>query len=112
MTTAAEQMAGDWIRIESAPKDGSLLDARFDIASAEDDMAEFYAPSCTSKVDPTQPVIANVTFCNGHFRPVIDADGAREVASLAGGWGTATGVAYGIVSVTLTHWRPAANPFN
>jgi len=110
MRTAAEQVAGDWTRIDLAPKDGSLLDARFDIASAEDGMAEFYAPGCTRKVNPTQPVVTNVAFCNGNFRPVIDADGAREVASLAGGWGTVTGVAYGIVSVTLTHWRPAINP--
>jgi hypothetical protein len=101
-----------WEPIETAPKDGSLLDVKFDVASAEEHMAEFYAPQSTRTREPAEPVIENVAFVNGGFKPVIDAEGAREVARLAGSWGTVIGVAYGIVSVTLTHWRPAASPLN
>jgi hypothetical protein len=114
MTHFSKQMTDMtmWQSIETAPKDGSLLDVKFDVASAEAHMAEFYAPLSTRAVEPTEPVIENVAFVNGGFKPVIDAEGAREVACLAGGWGTVLGVAYGIVSVTLTHWRPASNPLS
>jgi hypothetical protein len=54
-------------------------------------MAEFYAPGCTRKRNPTDPVIANVRFKNRHFRPVIP--GSPEIDC------------YAILSVNLTHWR-------
>lgn len=97
-----------WQPIPTAPRDGSLLDVWFDIASAEAGAAEFYAPGCTQPDGQNEPVIEQVACVNGHFRPVIDQAGTRAVIALAGGWGTVEGVAHGIVSVTLTRWRPAA----
>lgn len=108
---AAFGVPGVWMEIVSAPKDGTLLDVKFLVATAEPSMAEFYAPGCTRELDPSDPVIENVAFVNGSFKPVIDSDGARLVALLAGGWGSEAGTGYGIASVMLTHWRPAAFPF-
>lgn len=98
----------NWQPIATAPRDGSLVDVWFDIASAEAGAAEFYAPGCTRPEGQSEPVIGHVAFVNGHFRPVIDEAGAQAVAALAGGWGPVEGVAYAIVSVTLSRWRPAA----
>lgn len=108
---AAKGSPSEWSGIESAPKDGTLLDVRFDITTAEPGMAEFYAKGCTRQREAVEPVIENVAFVNGSFKPVIDGDGARLVASIAGSWGPEHGTGYGISSVTLTHWRPAAYPF-
>lgn len=88
-----------WQPINSAPKDGTLLDVLFDPATAEIDrggrrplsMAEFYAPGSTARRNPAEPLIENVEFSNYSFRPVTE-DGTRL---------------HGIISVTLTHWRPA-----
>lgn len=99
-----------WQPIDTAPRDGTLIDVLFDVQTAEQGMAEFYAPGCTRKKEPASPVIENVAFVNGSFKPVIDAAGVRAVAAVAGGWGEVDGVAYGIMSVTLTYWRPAAFP--
>lgn len=95
----------------SAPKDGTLLDVKFNVDTAEPGMAEFYAKGCTHQQAPAEPIIENVAYVNGCFKPVIDGDGARLVASIAGGWGPEGGTGYGIGSVALTHWRPAAYPF-
>jgi len=108
---AAKSGPANWLAIASAPKDGTLLDVRFIVETAEPGMAEFYAQGCTRESQPTEPIVENVAFVNGAFKPVIDGDGARLVASLAGGWGPERGTGYGIISVTLTHWRPAAYPF-
>ncbi|KWU26348.1 hypothetical protein [Burkholderia cenocepacia] len=99
-----------WQPIGTAPKDGRLLDLLFDIKTAELGSAEFYAPGCTRRRNPTEPLIENVAYVNGGFKPVVDADGAREVAALGGGWGNVSGVRYGIMSVTPTHWRFAVKP--
>jgi hypothetical protein len=88
-----------WRTIDSAPRDGTLLDVLFDPATAEIDrsgrrplsMAEFYVPGSTARRNPVEPLIENVEFSNRHFRPVTE-DGTRL---------------YAILSVTLTHWRPA-----
>ncbi len=88
-----------WSAIDSAPRDGTLLDVLFDPASAQIDrsgrrplsMAEFYVPDSTARRNPVEPLIENVEFSNRHFRPVTE-DGTRL---------------YAILSVTLTHWRPA-----
>jgi hypothetical protein len=86
-----------WQPIATAPRDGTLLDVRFDPTTAEVDavgsLAEFYAPGCTRRRKPAEPVITGVEFSNGHFRPVCQ--GSPDVKM------------HGIVSVTLTHWRPA-----
>jgi hypothetical protein len=108
---AAKFPPADWIEFASAPKDGTLIDVKFNSATAEPDMAEFYAPGCTRQRKPTEPIIENVAFVNGSFKPVVDGDGARLVESIAGGWGPEKGVGYGIGGVTLTYWRPAAYPF-
>lgn len=108
---AAKVLPAKWSDITSAPKDGTLLDVKFDVATAEPGMAEFYAKGCTRQREAAEPVIENVAFVNGSFKPVIDGEGARFVASIAGGWGPEQGTGYGISSVTLTHWRPSAYPF-
>lgn len=108
---AATSPPQPWQPIESVPKNGTLIDVMFDVLSAEEGMAEFYAPGCTRKKNAADPVIENVAFINGSFKPVIDAAGAKAVATVAGGWGQVSGVAYGITSVTLTAWRSAAFPF-
>lgn len=87
-------MTQPWQPIETAPR-GPLLDVKFDIASAEVDgtgknMADFYAPGCRRRRNPVDPVICGVRYSRGHFRPVL---GELEL--------------YAILSVTLTHWRPA-----
>ena len=46
-----------WEPIETAPKNGTLLDVRFDVASSEHGAAEFYAPGCTRRQAPVEPVI-------------------------------------------------------
>ena len=100
MTSASRSKGEDgWQAIESAPKDGTLLDVLFDPVTAEIDrsgrrplsMAEFYAPGSTARRNPAEPLIENVEFSNYSFRPVTE-DGTRL---------------YGIISVTLTHWRLA-----
>lgn len=100
-----------WASMESAPKDGTLVDVLFDPSAADRSQAEFYAPGCTRKSSPTLPCIENVAFVNGAFRSVVDAQGAQDAAALAGDWGTVEGLGYGITDVRLTHWRPAAYPY-
>jgi hypothetical protein len=73
-------------------------------------MAEFYAPGCTRKKAPAEPIIENVVYLNGGFKPVVDAEAARLAAALKGGWGAVPGLLHGVVSVEPTHWRPAAYP--
>jgi len=73
-------------------------------------MAEYYAPGCTRPGSSVEPVIENVAFINGSFKGVVDAEAARAVEQLKGGYGAVTGVTYGILSVTLDGWRPAAYP--
>ena len=95
-------MSEGWQPIDSAPRDGTLIDVLFDPATAEIDrsgrrplsMAEFYAPGSTRIVSPAQPLIERVEFSNRHFRPVSE-DGDRFYAC--------------DMAVTLTHWR-ARNP--
>ena len=106
--TAAQRAPADWVEIASAPKDGRLLDVKFVVETAEPGMAEFYARGCTHGKGGSGPVIENVAFVNGSFKPVIDGEGARFVASLGGGRGAERGTGYGIASVTLSHWGPAA----
>jgi hypothetical protein len=108
---ASKGVPANWLDIASAPKDGTLLDVKFNVDTAEPGMAEFYVQGCTRQRNPVEPVIENVAYVNGCFKPVIDGEGARLVASIAGGWGSEQGTGYGIGSVTLTHWRPAAFPF-
>lgn len=83
-----------WQDIASAPKDGTLLDVLFDPATAERDaagsMAEFYAPGCTRRKNPSQPIIERVAFINRHFRPVMDDGFPLHACDMA---------------VTLTKWR-------
>lgn len=87
-------MTTDWHPMETAPKDGTILDVKFDPASAEVDaagsLAEFYAPGCTRKINPSEPIIESVYFQNRHFRLFVP--GLKTTMP-------------GIVSVTLTHWR-------
>lgn len=88
----------DWQPIETAPRDGTLLDVLFDPATAEIDhggrrplsMAEFYAPGSTRRKDPALPIIERVEFSNRHFRPVTE-DGTRLYAC--------------DMAITLTQWR-------
>lgn len=84
----------NWQPIETAPKDGTLLDVLFDPATAERDtagsMAEFYAPGCTRRTKPTQPLIERVAFINCHFRPVMEDGYTLYACDMA---------------VTLTKWR-------
>ena len=109
---AATMLPQPWRPIVSAPKDGTLLDVLFDVPTAEPEMAEFYAPGCSRKKAAEEPIIENVAFVNGNFAPVIDAEGARMIADLKGGWGdTQRSVTYSILSVSITHWRPAAFPY-
>jgi hypothetical protein len=80
-----------WTMIETAPKDGILIDVRFDPNTAEVDgtgknMAEFYAPGCT--MGNAEPTIRNVRFQGGSFKSM-----AGDNLDIP--W-------YGIVSVTLT----------
>ncbi|MFK4706028.1 hypothetical protein ABIC83_002867 [Roseateles asaccharophilus] len=96
--------------IATAPKDGTLLDVKFNPATAEPGMAEFYVQGSTSSSDPVEPVIENVAFVNGRFTPVYTLEGAEAVKALGGGRGSPPGCLYGIMSVDLTHWRPAAYP--
>lgn len=101
-----------WEDITTAPRDGALLDVRFDPhQDAEPGMAEFYAPGCTRRVNPTEPVIENVAFANGSLRPISSADEAARALAAKGDFTDGSGFAYGIKSVTLTHWRPAAYPY-
>jgi hypothetical protein len=89
----------EWQSIDTAPRDGTLLDVLFDPATAEIDrsgrrplsMAEFYAPGSAARRNPALPLIERVEFSNHSFRPVMK-DGTRL---------------HGIISVSLTHWRPA-----
>lgn len=89
-----------WLPIDTAPRDGTLIDVLFDPQTAEIDyggrkpvsMAEFYAPGSTRRSNPTEPLIERVEFSNGHFRPVTD-DGTRLYAC--------------DMAITLTHWRAA-----
>lgn len=85
----------EWHPMETAPRDGTMLDVRFDPGTAERDrmgsLAEFYAPGCTRRRDPTEPVILGVHFSNRHFRPGLPGDGFCACD----------------LSVTLTGWRPA-----
>lgn len=108
---AATQAPKPWADIATAPKDGTLIDVKFEVANAEPGMAEFYAPGSTRRGDATEPTIENVVFANGCFAPVIDKEAAAAAIELQGGWGELPGRLYGIMSVTLTHWRPAAYPF-
>lgn len=55
---------------------------KFDIATVENCMGEFCAPGCKRKNAPAEPVIENVAFLNGGFKPVIDTDGARKAESM------------------------------
>lgn len=103
-----------WQPIETAPRDGTLIDLRFDPAREGREGAEFYAPGSTRRKEPAEPVIENVVFCNGHFRPVVDAEAAAAAkAAMAAGDGhkSLPGTLYAIMSVVPTHWRPAAYPF-
>lgn len=110
---AAAESPKPWEPMETAPRDGTLLDVLFDVPSAEPHAAEFYVPGCTRKIAPAEPVIENVAFVNGSFAPVTNFDGAQSVLALGGGWGNvaAGSVSHGILSVNLTAWRPAAYPF-
>jgi len=104
-----------WQGIDEVPMDGMLLDVKFDPWTADIDgsgknMAEFYVPGSTRRLDPAEPIIENVAYVNGGFKPVVDWDAAEAVRALAGRWGHVDGVLYGIMSVRLTHWRPAAYP--
>lgn len=93
---------GEWQPANTAPQDGTLMDVLFDPATAEIDysgrralsMAEFYAPGSTRRKNPEPPIISRVEFSNRHFRPVME-DGTRL---------------HGIISVTVTHWRPHQEP--
>lgn len=82
----------DWQPIETAPRDGRLIDVKFEPKTAERDskgsLAEFYAPGCTT--GKAEPIIERVEFSHGHFRPV-SGFGARLYAC--------------DMAVTLTHWR-------
>lgn len=83
-----------WMPISTAPRDGTMIDVLFDPTTADRDrmgsLAEFYAPGCTRRKNPTEPVIEGVHFSNRHFRPGKPED--RFTAC--------------DMSVTLTHWRP------
>lgn len=110
---AAAETPQPWRPMDSAPRDGTLIDVLFDVPSAEPHAAEFYAAGSTCNSSPADPVIENVAFVNGSFAPVVSAEDAKIVAALKGGWGTVDSgsVCHGILSVNLTAWRPAAYPF-
>lgn len=83
----------DWQPIEAAPRDGTLIDVKFDPTTTDRDamgtMAEFYAPGSTS--GRAEPIIQRVEYYNEHFRPVGEC-GTRFYAC--------------DMAVKLTHWRP------
>jgi hypothetical protein len=88
----------EWQPIETAPRDETMIDVRFDPTTAERDemgsLAEFYAPGCTRRKNPTEPVIEGVHFSNRHFRPGRPGEGYHACD----------------MAVTLTHWRAPTTP--
>jgi hypothetical protein len=111
--SAAEGPPAKWMDFASAPKDGTLVDLKFRVEDAEPGAAEFFAPGCTCTLNPTEPIIENYAFVNGSFRGVVDAAGAQRALALGGVSCSDRGLnmTYGITSVSLTHWRPAAYPY-
>lgn len=96
MSEQTPQTTEAWQPMESAPRDGTLLDVRFDPATAERDsvgsLAEFWAPGSTRTRNPAEPVIRNVVLENRHFRP-------RPIRSMR--------MPACDMSITLTGWRLA-----
>jgi len=88
--------ADEWGDMATAPRDGTLIDVKFDPKTAERDihgsMAEFYVPGSTRKRNPVEPIIQNVRFIRNHFRPILKTDD-KEIEL------------HGIVSVELKGWR-------
>lgn len=89
--TTQERLAG-WEPIDTAPKDGTMIDLMFDPHTAERDrmgsLAEFYAPGCARKSNPTAPIIESCHYSNWHFRPGTPGDGyfACDMAVTLSAW--------------------------
>ena len=86
-----------WQPMETAPRDGTLIDVRFDPTTADRDsvgsLAEFWAPGCTCQRNPSEPVICNVLYENRHFR--LQPMGEHRMPACD-------------MSLTLTGWRSAS----
>lgn len=92
----ATSVAG-WQPIATVPRDGRMIDVRFDPATAERDVlgsfAELYAPGSTSAAEPAEPIIRDLAFSKHKQRFYLVRYGYREFMRVGG--------------ITVTGWRPA-----